>query len=111
MEQRPPRVPKLAWVQEEEEEEGPGAAPEVETEEMQEFQPLEEGWESVGEDLEQQPPRVPKVAWVDEEEQEEEEEEEEEGRGAAPEVETEEVQEFQPLEEGEWQSWDKRLVA
>ncbi|XP_023801707.1 uncharacterized protein LOC111942877 isoform X2 [Cyanistes caeruleus] len=99
MEQRPPRVPKLAWVQEEEEEEGPGAAPEVETEEMQEFQPLEEGWESVGEDLEQQPPRVPKLAWVDEEEQEEEEEEEEEGPGAAPEVETEEVQEFQPLEE------------
>ncbi|XP_023773449.1 maestro heat-like repeat-containing protein family member 9, partial [Cyanistes caeruleus] len=42
MEQRPPRVPKLAWVQEEEEEESPGAAPEVETEEMQEFQPLEE---------------------------------------------------------------------
>ncbi|XP_023804237.1 uncharacterized protein LOC111945827, partial [Cyanistes caeruleus] len=90
MEQRPPRVPKLAWVQEEEEEEGPGAAPEVETEEMQEFQPLEEGWESVG-DLEQRPPRVPKLAWV--------EKEEEEGPGAVPEVETEEVQEFQPLEE------------
>ncbi|XP_023803538.1 cilia- and flagella-associated protein 251-like, partial [Cyanistes caeruleus] len=98
MEQQPPRVSKLAWVQEKEEEEGPGAAPEVETEEMQEFQPLEEGWESVGEDLEQQPPRVPKLAWVDEEEQQEEEEEEE-GPGAAPEVETEEVQEFQPLEE------------
>ncbi|XP_023803279.1 histone H3.v1-like [Cyanistes caeruleus] len=62
---------------------------------------LWKGWESVGEDLEQQPPRVPKLAWVDEEEQEEEEEEEEEeeGPGAAPEVETEEVQEFQPLEE------------
>ncbi|XP_023802665.1 major centromere autoantigen B-like [Cyanistes caeruleus] len=95
MEQRPPRIPKLAWVEEEEkeEEEGPGAAPDVETEEVQEFQPLEEGWESVG-DLEQRPPRVPKLAWV-----EEEDEEEEEGPGAAPEVEIEEVQEFQPLEE------------
>ncbi|XP_023803317.1 maestro heat-like repeat-containing protein family member 6 [Cyanistes caeruleus] len=44
MEQRPPRVPKLAWVEEEEkeEEEGPGALPAQETEEVQEFQPLEE---------------------------------------------------------------------
>ncbi|XP_023800883.1 uncharacterized protein LOC111941911 isoform X2 [Cyanistes caeruleus] len=92
MEQRPPRVPKLAWVEEEEEEEGPGADPEVETEEVQEFQPLEEGWESVGEDLEQRPPRVPKLAWV-------EEEEEGEDSGAAPAPETEEVQQFQPLEE------------
>ncbi|XP_023803284.1 X-linked retinitis pigmentosa GTPase regulator-interacting protein 1-like [Cyanistes caeruleus] len=93
MEQRPPRVPKLAWVEEEEkEEEGPGAAPEVETEEVQEFQPLEEGWESVGKDLEQRPPRVPKLAWV-------EEEEEEEGPEADPELETEEVQQFQPMQE------------
>ncbi|CAN8175091.1 unnamed protein product [Coccothraustes coccothraustes] len=42
MEQRPPRVPKLAWVQEEEEEEGPGAAPARETEEVVPFHPLQE---------------------------------------------------------------------
>ncbi|XP_031971217.1 uncharacterized protein LOC116446882 isoform X2 [Corvus moneduloides] len=36
MEQRPPRVPKLAWV--EEEEEGPGAAPEEQPAEVEQFQ-------------------------------------------------------------------------
>nr|XP_041569239.1 maestro heat-like repeat-containing protein family member 6 [Taeniopygia guttata] len=41
MEQRPPRVPKLAWV--EEEEEGPGAAPAQETEEVVPFKQLQEG--------------------------------------------------------------------
>nr|XP_032601849.2 maestro heat-like repeat-containing protein family member 6 [Taeniopygia guttata] len=41
MEQRPPRVPKLAWV--EEEEEGPGAAPAHETEEVVPFKQLQEG--------------------------------------------------------------------
>ncbi|XP_053789689.1 uncharacterized protein LOC128783127 [Vidua chalybeata] len=40
MEQRPPRVPKLAWV--EEEEEGPGAAPVEEIEEVVPFEPLQE---------------------------------------------------------------------
>ncbi|OWK49557.1 hypothetical protein RLOC_00013629, partial [Lonchura striata] len=40
MEQRPPRVPKLAWV--EEEEEGPGAAPAHETEEVMPFKQLQE---------------------------------------------------------------------
>ncbi|XP_023803231.1 uncharacterized protein LOC111944772 [Cyanistes caeruleus] len=40
MEQRPPRVPKLAWV--EEEEEGPQTTPSQETEEVQPFQPLQE---------------------------------------------------------------------
>ncbi|CAN8175141.1 unnamed protein product [Coccothraustes coccothraustes] len=42
MEQRPPRVPKLARVQEEEEEEGPGAAPARETEEVVPFHPPQE---------------------------------------------------------------------
>ncbi|CAN8175149.1 unnamed protein product [Coccothraustes coccothraustes] len=43
MEQRPPRVPKLARVQEEEEEEeGPGAAPAWETEEVVPFHPPQE---------------------------------------------------------------------
>ncbi|CAN8175075.1 unnamed protein product [Coccothraustes coccothraustes] len=87
MEQRPPRVPKLAWVQEEEEEEGPGAAPARETEEVVPFHPLQEG-----DDMEQRPPRVPKLAWV-------QEEEEEEGPGAAPARETEEVVPFHPLQE------------
>nr|XP_041569125.1 maestro heat-like repeat-containing protein family member 6 [Taeniopygia guttata] len=41
MEQRPPRVPKLAWV--EEEEEGPGVAPAHETEEVVPFKQLQEG--------------------------------------------------------------------
>ncbi|KAL9820816.1 uncharacterized protein GJ701_017387 [Geothlypis trichas] len=40
MERRPPRVPKLAWV--EEEEEGPGATPAQETEEVVPFQPPQE---------------------------------------------------------------------
>ncbi|TRZ11594.1 hypothetical protein HGM15179_015519 [Zosterops borbonicus] len=40
IEQRPPRVPKLAWM--EEEEEGPGAAPAVETEEVQQLQSPQE---------------------------------------------------------------------
>ncbi|XP_068035451.1 maestro heat-like repeat-containing protein family member 7 [Anomalospiza imberbis] len=40
MEQRSPRVPKLAWV--EEEEEGPGAGPAQETEEVVRFKPLQE---------------------------------------------------------------------
>ncbi|XP_064594294.1 uncharacterized protein LOC135461219 [Zonotrichia leucophrys gambelii] len=40
MEQRLPRVPNLAWV--EEEEEGPGAAPAVEAEEVVPFHPLQE---------------------------------------------------------------------
>ncbi|XP_036261726.2 uncharacterized protein LOC118701200 [Molothrus ater] len=43
MEQRPPRVPKLAGVaEEEEEEEGPGAAPAQETEEVVPFHPPQE---------------------------------------------------------------------
>ncbi|RMC03401.1 hypothetical protein DUI87_20598 [Hirundo rustica rustica] len=42
MEQRPPRVPKLAWM-DEAEEEGPGAAQALGTEEVQQFQPLHEG--------------------------------------------------------------------
>ncbi|XP_023773888.1 uncharacterized protein LOC111922575 isoform X3 [Cyanistes caeruleus] len=42
MERRPTRVPKLAWVEEEEEEEGPETALEQETEEVQLFQPLQE---------------------------------------------------------------------
>ncbi|XP_036261920.1 uncharacterized protein LOC118701411 [Molothrus ater] len=43
MEQRPPRVPKLAWMEEEEEEEeGPGAAPAQETEEVVPFHPPQE---------------------------------------------------------------------
>ncbi|RMC18322.1 hypothetical protein DUI87_04205 [Hirundo rustica rustica] len=87
MEQRPPRVPKLAWM-DEVEEEGPGAAQAEETEEVQPFQPLQEGWKSVITDVEQRPPRVPKLAWVDEEEG---------GPGVA--AETEEVQQFQPLQE------------
>nr|XP_041569334.1 uncharacterized protein LOC121469051 [Taeniopygia guttata] len=41
MDQRPPRVPKLAWV--EEEEEGPGVAPAHETEEVVPFKQLQEG--------------------------------------------------------------------
>ncbi|XP_053838388.1 uncharacterized protein LOC128809965 [Vidua macroura] len=41
MEKRPPRVPKLAWV--EEEEEGPGAAPAQETEKVVPFHPPQEG--------------------------------------------------------------------
>ncbi|XP_023803333.1 uncharacterized protein LOC111944899 [Cyanistes caeruleus] len=94
MEQRPPRVPKLAWL-EEEEEEGSGAVLAQESEEVQEFQAPQEGWESPKEDREQRPPRVPKLAWVEEEE----EEVEEEGPGAAPAPETEEVQQLQPLEE------------
>ncbi|XP_053803530.1 uncharacterized protein LOC128790635 [Vidua chalybeata] len=40
MEKRPPRVPKLAWV--EEEEEGPGAAPAQETEKVVPFHPPQE---------------------------------------------------------------------
>ncbi|XP_059343266.1 uncharacterized protein LOC132082869 [Ammospiza nelsoni] len=40
MEQRPPRVPELAWV--EEEEEGPGAAPAQQTEEVVPFQSPQE---------------------------------------------------------------------
>ncbi|XP_064256689.1 maestro heat-like repeat-containing protein family member 9 [Passer domesticus] len=39
MEQRPPRLPKLAWVQEEEE--GPGAAPAQQKEEVVTFKPLQ----------------------------------------------------------------------
>ncbi|XP_036261959.1 uncharacterized protein LOC118701445 [Molothrus ater] len=42
MEQRPPRVPKLAWVEEKEEEEGPGMAPAQETEEVVPFHPPQE---------------------------------------------------------------------
>ncbi|OWK49518.1 hypothetical protein RLOC_00008039 [Lonchura striata] len=41
MEQRPPRVPKLAWVQEEEQ--GPGPAPAHETEEVVPSKQLQEG--------------------------------------------------------------------
>ncbi|XP_048164583.1 uncharacterized protein LOC125328802 isoform X2 [Corvus hawaiiensis] len=41
MEQRPPTVPKLAWVKEEEEE-GPGAAPAQQLEEVEQFQPPQE---------------------------------------------------------------------
>ncbi|XP_027488623.1 uncharacterized protein LOC113941685 [Corapipo altera] len=42
MQQRPPRVPKLAWVKEEEKEESPGAAPAQQPEEVQQVQPLQE---------------------------------------------------------------------
>ncbi|RMB92766.1 hypothetical protein DUI87_30816 [Hirundo rustica rustica] len=52
MEQRPPRVPKLAWL--EEEEEGPGAAQAQETEEVQQFQPLQEETNLLGRDLQVQ---------------------------------------------------------
>ncbi|XP_032549761.1 uncharacterized protein LOC116789723 [Chiroxiphia lanceolata] len=46
MEQRPPRVPKLAWLKEGEEE-GPGAAPSQQPEEAQQSQSLQEGeWQS-----------------------------------------------------------------
>ncbi|XP_032549091.1 maestro heat-like repeat-containing protein family member 6 [Chiroxiphia lanceolata] len=41
MEQRPPRVPKLAWLKEGEEE-GPGAAPSQQPEEAEQSQPLQE---------------------------------------------------------------------
>ena len=45
MEQRPPRVPKLAWVKEEEE--SPGAGPAQGTEEVVPFQAVQEGeWQS-----------------------------------------------------------------
>ncbi|XP_039237327.1 skin secretory protein xP2-like [Pipra filicauda] len=45
-EQRPPRVPKLAWLKEGEEE-GPGAAPSQQPEEAEQPQPLQEGeWQS-----------------------------------------------------------------
>ncbi|RMB92761.1 hypothetical protein DUI87_30811 [Hirundo rustica rustica] len=94
MEQRPPRVPKLAWL--EEEEEGPGAAQAQETEEVQQFQPLQEGQKTDGKQMEQRPPSVPKLAWV---------EEEEKGPGPAPAMETEEVQPFQPLQDDAAMDW------
>ncbi|XP_023786190.1 uncharacterized protein LOC111931706 [Cyanistes caeruleus] len=76
MEQRPPTVPKLAWVEEEEEDKGPEAAPEAqETTEVEEFQlPQEEG-------MEERPDSQP---------------------AAAPEAqETTEVEQFQPPQEDE----------
>ncbi|XP_029813718.1 maestro heat-like repeat-containing protein family member 6 [Manacus vitellinus] len=42
MQQRPPTVPKLAWVKEEEKEESPGAAPTQQPEEVQQVQPPQE---------------------------------------------------------------------
>ncbi|XP_017689534.1 PREDICTED: maestro heat-like repeat-containing protein family member 9, partial [Lepidothrix coronata] len=41
MEQRPPSVPQVAWVKEEEEEEGPGVAPAQQPEEAEQSQPLQ----------------------------------------------------------------------
>ncbi|XP_039411509.1 uncharacterized protein LOC109145755 isoform X2 [Corvus cornix cornix] len=84
MEQRPPTMPKLAWVNEDEE--GPGAVPEQQLEEVEQFQPPQEV-----SDMEQRPPTVPKLAWV--------KEEEEEGPGAAPAQQLEEVEQFQPPQE------------
>ncbi|XP_064495880.1 uncharacterized protein LOC135405099 isoform X1 [Pseudopipra pipra] len=43
MQQRPPTVPKLAWVKEEEKEESPRAGPTQQPEEVQQVQPPQEG--------------------------------------------------------------------
>ncbi|XP_039238734.1 uncharacterized protein LOC113995234 isoform X2 [Pipra filicauda] len=43
MERRPPRVPKLAWVKKEEE--SSGVPPAQHPEEVEQFQPLQEGWD------------------------------------------------------------------
>ncbi|XP_051643946.1 uncharacterized protein LOC127471241 [Manacus candei] len=208
MEQRPPRVPKLAWVKEGEEE-SPGPAPAQHPEDVEQFQPLEDDpgrvqteeqdhahgrfhraaqaflkflgirrrktsitptevmaqpdptpkelkakpdvgtvatdgtatWDTAVTDelmntdskpvqcladapsldfveesvvsaqvavepdrgMEQRPPRVPKLAWVKEGEGE--------SPGPAPAQHPEDVEQFQPLEEGEWQSWATGLVA
>ncbi|XP_039234773.1 uncharacterized protein LOC113996478 isoform X1 [Pipra filicauda] len=53
--------------------------------------------------MEQRPPRVPKLAWL--------KEGEEESPGPAPAQHPEDVEQFQPLQEGEWQSWATGLVA
>ena len=63
MEQRPPRVPRLAWLEEKEEEEDPGAAPAQETEEVVPFHPPQEGeWQSWAAGLEPAANLVPSHA-------------------------------------------------
>ncbi|XP_039238721.1 uncharacterized protein LOC120323543 isoform X3 [Pipra filicauda] len=109
MERRPPRVPKLAWV-EKEEEESPVATPVQHPEEVEQFQPLQEGRDQNPEQdracgrfhradqvaikpergMERRPPRVPKLAWV----------KKEESPGVPPAQHPEEVEQFQPLQEG-----------
>ncbi|XP_032552659.1 uncharacterized protein LOC116791087 [Chiroxiphia lanceolata] len=131
MEQRPPSIPKQAWVKDEEE--GPGPAPSQQPEEAEQSQPLQEdpGRDRTQEqdrargrfrraaqafltllgirrrktrtspaeviaqpDPTQRPPSVPQVARV-------KEEDEEEGPGVAPAQQPEEVEQSQPLQEGQ----------
>ncbi|XP_056352282.1 maestro heat-like repeat-containing protein family member 6 [Oenanthe melanoleuca] len=89
MEQRPPRVPKVAWLIEEEE--SPGDSSSEELEEVVPFQPVQKGWKKDEKDIEQRPSRVPKLAWGNEKE---------ESPGAASAQETEHLVPFQPLQQG-----------